>query len=85
MNYQNTISSRKAKNFFIMNQKRAVLKELIFFIFICIPALSGQQNPVQSIIDINNFTLWVRDDGFHDWVINNNYCSTFPKGTTGPI
>ncbi|MGB8316599.1 MAG: hypothetical protein WCE54_00640, partial [Ignavibacteriaceae bacterium] len=85
MNYQNTISCRKSKNFFIMNQKRAALWKFLFLLLIFIPPISGQQNPVQSIMDINNFTLWVRDDGFHDWVINNNYCSTFPKGTTGPI
>ena len=85
MNYQCTISFRVAINSFITKRKRAALQKFLFLLLIFIPAVFGQQNPVQSIMDINNFTLWIRDDGFHDWVINTDYCSTFPKGTTGPI
>ena len=85
MNYHYTISFRIAINSCIKKRKRAALQKFLFLLLIFIPAVFGQQNPMQSIMDINNFTLWVRDDGFHDWVINTDYCSTFPKGTTGPI
>ncbi|MBI3765009.1 MAG: hypothetical protein HY277_00710, partial [Ignavibacteriales bacterium] len=26
-------------------------------------------SPAQTILDINNITTWVRDDGFFDWVV----------------
>jgi len=39
--------------------------------------------PLQSLIDVNNLTSWVRRDGFHDWVIESSWNGTFPKGTAG--
>ncbi len=40
------------------------------------------QNPIQSIIDASNITSWVRDNGFHDWVVNGEYNGTYPNGQT---
>jgi len=37
-------------------------------------------NPSASLIDINNITSWVNDDGFHDWVIASTWNGAFPKG-----
>jgi hypothetical protein len=48
------------------------------------------QNPAQSIIDVNNITSWVRNDGFHDWLFGfsgfqKRWNGSFPKGTAGAI
>ncbi|MBI1806264.1 MAG: T9SS type A sorting domain-containing protein [Ignavibacteria bacterium] len=42
-------------------------------------------SPAQTILDINNITTWVRDDGFFDWVVEGSWNGTFPKGTIGDI
>src|SRR3990172_11572336 len=39
-------------------------------------------NPSQSLLNINNATMWVRDDGFHDWVVASGWNGAFPNGTT---
>jgi Secretion system C-terminal sorting domain len=67
-----------------VKNQRAFIEIILFLILVYIIPLYSQ-NPNQSIMDINNITLWVRNDGFHDWVTNDSYCSTFPKGTTGPL
>ncbi len=49
---------------------------LIFILSITIPA----QNPKQSIINVSNITSWVGDDGYHDWVVNDNWNGAYPNG-----
>ncbi|MFN3695610.1 MAG: hypothetical protein ACK4UV_11425, partial [Ignavibacterium sp.] len=39
-------------------------------------------NPVMSILNINNASMWVNDNGFHDWVIGGGWNGAFPIGTT---
>ncbi len=39
-------------------------------------------NPSQSLININNATMWVAEDGFHDWVVASGWNGAFPTGTT---
>ena len=36
-------------------------------------------NPTQSIMDINNITSWVAQDGFHDWVVSGGWNGSFPN------
>ncbi len=49
------------------------------------------QNPEQSIININNITSWIRNDGSHPSIVGENslagdvWNGTFPKGTAGAI
>ena len=38
-------------------------------------------NPSQSIVDINNITSWIRNDGFHDWIVANSWNGSFPNET----
>lgn len=40
------------------------------------------QNPSQSLLNINNVTMWVGEDGFHDWVVANSWNGAFPNGST---
>jgi len=59
---------------------------LTIFLF---SSLHGQ-DPEQSIIDVNNITSWIRNDGFHDWLLGipgyeKKWNGTFPKGTAGAI
>lgn len=35
-------------------------------------------DPDQSLININNITSWVRQDGFHDWLVGGNWNGSFP-------
>ena len=37
-------------------------------------------DPGQSVVNINNITTWVGDDGFHDWVVASSWNGAFPKG-----
>ena len=37
-------------------------------------------NPTQSIIDINNITSWVGQDGYHDWLVGGSWNGAFPNG-----
>ena len=37
-------------------------------------------NPAQSVININNITSWVGQDGFHDWVVASSWNGAFPNG-----
>lgn len=45
----------------------------------------GSGTPVQTNLNINNITSWVRADGFFDWAIEGSWNGTFPKGTIGAI
>lgn len=38
-------------------------------------------NPSQSLININNATMWVTEEGFHDWLIASSWNGAFPIGT----
>lgn len=68
----------------VKNQNKVYLKILFLLVIFISPVFS--QNPEQSIMDINNITLWVRNDGFHDWVIDDDkWCSEYPKGKGGVI
>ncbi|MFQ6676648.1 MAG: hypothetical protein ACE5LH_09985, partial [Fidelibacterota bacterium] len=42
-------------------------------------------NPEQTVVNINNLTVWVREDGFHDWTVEGSWNGTFPKGTGGIV
>src|SRR6266478_4558796 len=42
-------------------------------------------SPGQSIMDINNITSWVRDDGIFDYLVASAWNGTYPKGTAGTI
>lgn len=47
------------------------------------PSLSkASVNPAQSLMNINNITSWVGQDGFHDWVVASSYNGAFPKGAS---
>lgn len=41
--------------------------------------------PSTTIVDVNNITMWIRDDEFHDWLEASSWNGTFPKGTAGFI
>ena len=49
------------------------------------------QDSTQNVMDVNNITSWVRDDGFHPAMVkgsnphNNAWNGTFPIETTGAI
>lgn len=40
------------------------------------------QNPSQSLLNINNVTMWVTEEGFHDWVVANSWNGAFPNGSS---
>ncbi len=40
------------------------------------------QNPQQSLLNINNVTMWVGENGFHDWVVGGSWNGAFPNGST---
>ncbi|MFQ6674896.1 MAG: T9SS type A sorting domain-containing protein [Fidelibacterota bacterium] len=44
-----------------------------------------EESPAQTTVNVNNITVWVRGDGFHDWVIDGSWNGTFPKGKAGVI
>jgi hypothetical protein len=37
-------------------------------------------NPTQSLININNATMWVTEEGFHDWIVASGWNGAFPNG-----
>ena len=37
-------------------------------------------NPVQSVMDINNITSWVGNDGFHNWIVGGSWNGAYPNG-----
>jgi len=39
-------------------------------------------NPTQSLLNINNASMWVSDAGYHDWVIASSWNGAFPNGTS---
>jgi len=39
-------------------------------------------NPSQTLMNINNATMWVTEEGFHDWVVASGWNGAFPNGTT---
>ncbi|MGQ9799688.1 MAG: hypothetical protein ACUVRG_10460, partial [Ignavibacterium sp.] len=39
-------------------------------------------DPVMSLMNINNASMWVNDNGFHDWAIGGGFNGAFPIGTT---
>ena len=42
------------------------------------------EGPAQTVMNINNITVWVRGDGLHD-IVADGWNGTFPKGTAGVI
>jgi hypothetical protein len=71
------------ENLFLIEKKFLVLRKSLLITLILISPVYSQ-NPKQSIIDINDITLWIGDDGFHDWLINYKgeyFCNVYPKGT----
>jgi hypothetical protein len=38
--------------------------------------------PTQSLMNINNATMWVTEEGFHDWVVASGWNGAFPNGTS---
>lgn len=45
-----------------------------------IASLASAQDPGQCVISVSNITSWVRDDGFHDWVVSDNWNGAYPNG-----
>ncbi len=39
-------------------------------------------DPRQSLININNVTMWVTEEGFHDWVVASGWNGAFPNGSS---
>lgn len=39
-------------------------------------------NPRQSLMNINNASMWVTNEGFHDWVVASSYNGAFPNGSS---
>jgi hypothetical protein len=37
-------------------------------------------DPAQSLININNITSWVAQDGYHDWLVGGSWNGAFPIG-----
>ena len=61
--------------------KNNILKYLLTLFFTVILSIPIQgQDPEQSIMNINNITEWISPDGFHDWIVNNSYNGSIPKG-----
>jgi hypothetical protein len=52
----------------------------VFILFIMFTITVTAQNPTQSLMDINNITSWVKNDGFHDWLVGNLWNGAFPNG-----
>jgi hypothetical protein len=42
-------------------------------------------DPEQSVVDINNITSWVKNDGFHDWVVASSWNGSFPRGDAAGV
>ncbi|MFA3783590.1 hypothetical protein ABRY23_11065 [Melioribacteraceae bacterium 4301-Me] len=57
---------------------KSLLKIFLLATLYC--SIITAQNPRQSIINSGNITSWVRDDGFHDWVVSNSWNGSYPKG-----
>ena len=38
--------------------------------------------PTQSLMNINNATMWVTEEGFHDWIVASGWNGAFPNGTS---
>lgn len=58
---------------------------VIIFLSILINSTSNAQDPSQSLINISKITSWVKDDGFHDWLLifagNKSYFNgSYPNG-----
>lgn len=47
--------------------------------------LITQNDPVTSVMNINNITSFVDNKGFHNWVIGQSWNGTYPKGTAGVV
>ncbi len=68
--------------------KLFTLTSLFIFIF---SLLLWSQAPKQSVMDINNITMWVRNDGYHPPAYKKkefkygSWEGSFPKGTAGVI
>ena len=37
-------------------------------------------NPAQSVMDINNITGWIGNDGYHDWLVGASWNGAYPNG-----
>jgi len=47
------------------------------------PSLSKVSvDPEKSLLNINNVTMWVGSDGFHDWVVGGSWNGAFPNGSS---
>lgn len=47
--------------------------------------LITQDDPVTSVVDVNNITTFVDNKGYHNWIIGNSWNGTYPKGTAGAV
>ena len=41
---------------------------------------TSADNPTQSLLNVNNATMWVTDAGYHDWVVASSWNGAFPNG-----
>ncbi|MEE9168099.1 MAG: T9SS type A sorting domain-containing protein [Candidatus Neomarinimicrobiota bacterium] len=47
--------------------------------------VSVAESPISTVMTINNITLWVRGDGWHEAIVDGSWNGTFPKGKAGLI
>ncbi len=56
-----------------------------FVLIILLISTIRSQDPLESVMDINNVSSWVKNDGFHDWLIDKSYNGAFSHGKSGAI
>ena len=77
-----------SENFSRIKKRIVSLRKFLLITLILISPVYSQIVK-QSVINASNITLWIGDDGSHDWKINKggvpSYSGLYPKGTTGGI
>ena len=72
---------------------RTIFRTIILFVSLIIitSEITYGQDPTESIIDVNNISTWVRNDGFHPALVKqegldgNMWNGIFPIGTAGGV
>jgi hypothetical protein len=58
----------------------------IIFLFFLLTFPLHSQDPEQSVININNITSWIGNNGFHPWdMVAEGWNGSFPKGTPAGV
>ena len=53
---------------------------VIFAVLLPVTINAQLNNPAQSVVDVNNITSWVKNNGFHNWYVRGNWNGAFPNG-----